>query len=105
MSIKSRPRNERGAEPDTFYPPGYGGEYKVSGFFGRKRGGWNLIFMISGRCVFSYAGMLFAVSQAVRNIGLPIPWLGVYDKGRGIFYEGIGHDPDDAGVGDGERFS
>ena len=54
---------------DTFYPPGYGGEYKVSGFFRQKKGRWNPIFMISARYAFSFAGMLFAISEAVKNIG------------------------------------
>ena len=61
--------------------------------------------MISDRCAFSYVGTLFAVPGAVKNIGFPLPLVGVDDVGRGIFYEGIGHGPDDAGVGDGVRFS
>ena len=78
---------------DTFYPSGYGCAYKVSGFFGRKKERWNSIFMISDRCNFSTAGMLLAVSETVKKIGFPLPWVGADDAGGGIYYKGIGHGP------------
>jgi len=35
--------------------------------------------------------MPFAGSEAVRNIGFPLPWVGVRLSGGGIFYGGIGY--------------
>ena len=43
--------------------------------------------MISDRCSLSSAGTLFAVSEAVRNIGFPLPWLGVDYRAAGFFTE------------------
>ena len=47
--------------------------------------------MISDRYSLFSAGMPFAGSEAVRNIGFPLPWVGVRLSGGGIFYGGIGY--------------